>query len=56
MDMKSHYAKRDPELAFLDECIAFVKVLESRTRLLLAEYDHIKKAVAEDKQEERKAA
>jgi len=47
---------RAPELVFLDECIAFIKVIEARSSMILAELDHIKKAVAEDKQEERKAA
>ena len=54
MDMTTHYAKRDPELTFLDECLAFIKVINARSAMLLAELDHIKKAVAEDKQEERK--
>ena len=56
MDMNAHYAKRDPELVFLDECIAFIKVINARSAMLIAELDHIKKAAAEIKQEERKAA
>jgi len=54
MDMTTHYAKRDPELVFLDECIAFIKTVNARTAMLIAEIDHVRKAVAEDKQEERK--
>ena len=50
MDMTTHYAKRDPELTFLDECIAFIKVINARTAVLLAEYEHIKKAMANEPQ------
>jgi hypothetical protein len=45
MDPNPHYAERDPELVFLDECIALLKVLNARTGMLIAEYDHIKQAV-----------
>jgi len=45
----------NPELVFLDECIAFIKTVNARTAMLIAELDHVKKAVAEDKPEERKA-
>ena len=55
MDLNTHYAKRDPELTFLEECIAFIKTLNARSAMLLAELDHVKKAIAEDKPEERKA-
>jgi hypothetical protein len=48
--------KADPEVVFLDEAIALLKVINARTAMLLAEYDHIKKAIAEGNPEERKAA
>ena len=34
----------NPELIFLDECIAAIKVINARTAMLLAEYEQIKKA------------
>jgi hypothetical protein len=52
MDMTSHYAKRDPELVFLDELIAFIKTVNARTAMLIAEIDHVKKAIANEPQPE----
>ena len=48
METNPHYAKRDPELIFLDEAIALLKVINARTAMLIAEYDHVKKAIANE--------
>jgi hypothetical protein len=56
MDMTSHYAQRDPELVFLDECIAFIKTVNARTAMLIAEIDHIKKAIADKPQPDAEAS
>jgi len=40
----------DPESAFLDEAIAVIKAINARTAVLLAEYEHIKKAMANEPQ------
>jgi hypothetical protein len=50
MDTTRHYAKRDPELVFLDECVALIKVLNARSAMLLAEWNHIEKAIASEPQ------
>jgi hypothetical protein len=50
MDMTSHYAKRDPELVFLDELIAFIKTVNARTAMLIAEVEQIKRAIASEPQ------
>lgn len=50
METNRHYAKRDPELVLLDEMIAFVKTVNARTAMLIAEIDHIKKAIANEPQ------
>lgn len=39
-----------PEGVFLDECIAFIKVINARTAMLQAQYEHIKKAIADKPQ------
>jgi hypothetical protein len=50
MELNPHYANRDPELVFLDEAIALLKVINARTTMLIAEYDHVKKAIANEPQ------
>jgi hypothetical protein len=50
MDMNHHYAKRDPELVLLDELIAFVKTVNARTAMLIAEVEQIKRAIASEPQ------
>lgn len=50
MDMNRHYAKRDPELVLLDELIGFVKTLEARTRMLNAEIEQVRRAIASEPQ------
>lgn len=54
MDMTSHYADRDPELKFLDECIALIKVLNARSAMLLAEWQRIEKVINDPKDQEAK--
>jgi hypothetical protein len=41
-----------PEGVFLDECLAFIRAFEVRASILLAELDHIKKAIANEPQPE----
>jgi hypothetical protein len=50
MDMNRHYSNRDPELVFLDECIAFIKTVNARTAMLIAEVEQIKRAIASEPQ------
>ena len=46
----------DPESAFLDEAIAVIKAINARTAVLLAEYEHIKKAMANEPQPDAEKA
>jgi hypothetical protein len=39
-----------PEGVFLDECLAFIRVANARSAILLAELEHIKKAIASEPQ------
>jgi hypothetical protein len=56
MDMNRHYSNRDPELVFLDELIAFVKTVNARTAMLIAEIDHVKKVIANEPQPDAEAS
>jgi len=46
----------DPESVFLDEAIAVIKAINARTAVLLAEYEHIKKAMANEPQPDAEKA
>ena len=50
MYLGEFHLKTDPELAFLEEAIAVIKAINARTAVLLAEYELIKKAVANEPQ------
>jgi hypothetical protein len=47
---------KDPEIVFLDEAIAVIKAINARTAVLLAEYEHFKKAIANEPQPDAEKA
>jgi hypothetical protein len=46
---------KSPEGMFLDEALAVLKAINARTAVLLAEYEHIKRAVENENRPAEKA-